>query len=135
MKVSWGGNEMTDCVALLGLQEKVMLRVLPSPVRVDLIVPVTETTPFPVEIRGNQVSTPGAEDLIVLAYEWSVAVFWRDMLILMAQEMISNETVLLHTDFRPLGMDIFDDAAGLHIGSSVLRGNNFSGCSIGIALS
>ena len=51
----------------------------------------------------------------------------------MAQE-VGDNTVLLHTDFRPLGMEIFDDAAGLHVGSGVLSANNFVGCSIGIAL-
>ena len=133
MKVIWGGNELTDCVALLASNDKIMLSVLPSPVRVDFIVPATIATPFPVEIRSNRVTGSGSSDVRVAESPGAVAVFWRNMPILMAQE-VAESTVLLHTDFRPLGMEIFDDAAGLHIGSGVLAANNFVGCSIGIAL-
>jgi hypothetical protein len=133
MKVRWGGNEMTDCVALLASQDKIMLRIVPSPVRVDFSLPATLTTPIAVEIRDNRVGSSDS-DIRVSESPDAVAVIWRDVPILMAQQ-IEGETVLLHTDFRPLGIEIFDDAAGLHVGSSVLRGNSFAGCSIGIGLS
>ena len=58
MKVSWGGNDLTDCVALLASQDKIMLRVMPSPVRVDFVVPATLATPFALEIRANRVEGP-----------------------------------------------------------------------------
>ncbi len=133
MKVSWGGNDLTDCVALLASQDKIMLRVSPSPVRVDFIVPTTAVTPFPVEIRANRIEGPKSGDIRVSESPGAVAVFWKGVPILMAQQ-IDDDAVLLHTDFRPLGMAIFDDAAGLHVGSGILSGNNFTGCSIGIAL-
>jgi hypothetical protein len=132
MKVIWGGNDFIDCVALLG--NSVVLQVLsPSPVRINFSLPASPLTPVPVEIRDNVVVT-GADHIRVFSESHdSVAVIWQSLPILMAQQ-ISADTVLLHTDFRPLGIAIFDDGAGLHVGSGILSGNNFTGCSIGIAL-
>jgi hypothetical protein len=133
MKVSWASNEFKDCVALLAARDQIMLQVWSSPLRVDFVVPATPLTPSPLEIRGNRVANADTSNVRVSESSDAVAVIWRNVPILMAQE-IENGTVLLHTDFRPLGIDIFDDAAGLHVGSSVLSGNNFTGCSIAIAL-
>jgi hypothetical protein len=133
MKVSWGGNELTDCAALLAMQDKIMLQVLPSPVRVNFSLPTNPVTPVSIEIRDNRIVSSDSGEFHVSESPRAVAVMWKNVPILMAQQ-IGDDTVLLRTDLRPLGIGIFDDAAGLHIGSSVLSGNNFAGCSIGIAL-
>jgi len=134
MKVSWGGNEMTDCVALLASPDNgTMLQVSLSPVRVTFRLPATPVTAFAVEIRDNRAAGPNSSDLRISESPDAVAVIWKNVPILMAQQ-IGDDTVLLRTDLRPLGIEIFDDGAGLHVGSSVLGGNNFTGCSIGIAL-
>ena len=132
MKVIWGGNDFIDCVALLGNSIRLQI-VSRSPVRIHFNLPATPSTPVPVEIRDNNVVV-GSDDVRVFSESTdAVAVIWRNVPILMAQQ-IGSDTVLLHTDFRPLGIEIFDDAAGLHAGSSILNGNNFTGCSIGITL-
>jgi hypothetical protein len=132
MKVIWGGNEFIDCVSLLGYS--VVLQVVSaSPVRITFRLPTSPMTPVAVEIRDNAV-TAGAEHVRVFSDSPdSVAVTWKNVPLLMGQQ-ISADTVLLHADLRPLGIEIFDDAAGLHVGSGILSGNNFTGCSIGIAL-
>jgi hypothetical protein len=132
MRVSWGGNDFVDCVALLG--NSVTLQVVSlSPIRINFRLPSSVDTPDPVEIRDNTVIAGGDHIRVFSASPDSIAVIWKNVPILMAQQ-ISADTVLLHTDFRPLGIEIFDDAAGLHAGSSILNGNNFTGCSIGIGL-
>jgi hypothetical protein len=133
MRVLWGGNDLIDCAALLALQDSIMLRVSLSPVRIHFSLPRTATTPFAVEIHDNRVVGSESGDVRISESPDAVAVIWRNVPILMAQQ-IGEDTVLLRADLRPLQLEIFDDAAGLHVGSSVLSGNNFTGCSIGIAL-
>ena len=132
MKVYWGGNDLIDCVDLLAWSDRLVLRVSSSPVRVDLKVPASEPH-TELEIHDNDLIAPTVSHARVVKTPEAVAVFWRNVAILMAQQL-DADTVLLHTDFRPLGLGIFDDAAGLHIGGSVLGGNSFSGCSTAIAL-
>ena len=132
MRVTWGGNDLIDCVALLAWGDQVVLRVSSSPIRVDLKVP-SAASDSGLEIQGNELITPTVSKARVVTTSEAVAVFWQSVAILMAQEIDAN-TVLLHTDFRALGVNIFDDAAGLHIGGSLLGGNTFSGCSTAIAL-
>jgi hypothetical protein len=108
-----------------------MLRVSLSPVRVDLRVPLGVQSEL--EIRANRPANGEAADVTVAESPQAVAIFWKNAPILMAQQ-IDDDSILLHTDFRPLGIEIFDDAAGLHIGGSILGGNSFAGCSTAIAL-
>ena len=132
MKVNWGGNEFVDCVALLGNSIRLQIVSL-SPVRIHFSLPATPMTPVSIEIRDNVVAV-GTDNVRVFSESAdAVAVIWKNVPILMAQQ-IGHDTVLLHTDFRPLGIEIFDDAAGLHAGSTILNGNNFTGCSIGISI-
>jgi hypothetical protein len=132
VKVIWGGNDFIDCVSLLG--HSVVLQVVsPSPVRINFRLPTSVTTPTPVEIRDNGVIVGADHTRVFSDSPDSVAVIWKNVPILMGQQL-SADTVLLHADLRPLGIAIFDDAAGLHVGSGILSGNNFTGCSIGIAL-
>ena len=132
MKVCWGGNDLIDCVNLLAWRDQLVLRVSSSPIRVDLKVPAS--APYSeLEIQGNDLIAPTVSHARVVNTPEAVAVFWQRAAILMAQQLDAH-TVLLHTDFRSLDLDIFDDAAGLHIGGSLLGGNTFSGCSTAIAL-
>ena len=80
----------------------------------------------------NQVieSPPGIK--VAVTHE-SVAVLLDDVPLLTVVE-IGQDSLLVRADLRTLGMTVFDDAAGLHIGASVLRNNRFSGCSTVIDL-
>jgi hypothetical protein len=135
--VHWGRNLFRDCVALLSYRSQVVLAVSGPPVRVDLAAP-PPLFRGAVNIRSNQlvgarqdffriVETPNAET------PNAVAIFADGRPMLMAQSIGADE-VILHVDLRPIDMDIYDDAAGLHIGESTLANNTFEGSSTAIAL-
>jgi hypothetical protein len=132
MNVIWGGNRIVDCVALLSWKDQVVLAVSSAPPRVDLRTPAEARPAKGVRIEQNQIveTLPGIK---VAVKAESVAVL-LDALPILTVVDIGSDTLLVRADFRPLGMSVFDDAAGLHIGASVLTNNHFSGCSTAIAL-
>jgi hypothetical protein len=132
MNVVWGGNHIVDCVALLSWKDQVVLSVSSSPPRVDLKTPANPPNGKAVTIAQNQVieSPPGIK---VAVTPESVAVLLDDVPLLTVVD-IGQDSLLVRADLRPLGMTVFDDASGLHIGASVLANNRFSGCSTAIAL-
>lgn len=133
MKVIWGGNDLTDCASLLAWQDQIVLRVQVAPVRIDFKTPAGLLVGAEIDVRENRLVAPASPDARVAATPQAVAVFWKNLPILMAQA-VEIDTILIHADFRPLGMNIFDDAAGLHVGGGLLGGNNFRGCSTAISL-
>jgi hypothetical protein len=132
MNIIWGGNHMQDCLALLTWQDQVVLAVKDSPLRVSLKTPQPGTATPQVVVEDNQVVDTN-EQVRVVSNAQSIAVLLNGAPILLLQE-IGESNLLLHSDLRPLGMNIYDDAAGLHIGGSVLAANHFSGCSTAISL-
>jgi hypothetical protein len=132
MTVVWGGNHIVDCVALLSWKDQVVLTVSPSPLRVDLKTPAELPAGRAMTIASNQVVESPAEIRVVATHE-SVTVLLDHVPLLMVVD-IGRDSLLVRADLRPLGIAVFDDAAGLHIGASVLRNNRFSGCASAIAL-
>jgi hypothetical protein len=110
-----------------------VLRVQVSPVRIDLKTPAGLLAGDEIDIQENRLVAPAGPEARVAATPQAVAVFWKNLPILMAQA-VESDTILIHADFRPLGMNIFDDAAGLHVGGGLLGGNSFRGCSTAISL-
>lgn len=72
-------------------------------------------------------------DLRVIPGKTNVSVFWKDFLILSAT-LPDQETVYLKLDLRPVGMVIYDDHLGLHIGGNLPAGSSFSNCMTAISL-
>ena len=139
MIVIWGGNRMIDCVSLLSWNAQTVIRLSPNPLSVDLAVP-PQIEPR-VEIVANDVKgpTPRPKELEVRHSPNAVAILWAEVPILTAQdigrdEVSGEEMILLHADLRLFGMNVFDDAAGIHIGGALVARTAFSGCSAAISL-
>ncbi len=144
MIVVWGGNRMIDCVALLSWRNQTVLRISMSPVMIDFVVPSdgsSENGLRPLEIVANELVSPkpGPREVEIKSSSGGVAVLWRELPLITAQDIgvdgpSGQPMVLLHTDLRPVGMNVFDDAAGIHVGESLLARTAFDRCSTAIAL-
>ena len=132
MNINWGGNQMQDCVALLSWQDQVVLAVQVSPLRITLKTPKQGADTLRVAVEDNRIVDADAGVRVIDKVQ-SIAVMLHDAQIVLLLD-IGEGNLLLHSDLRPLGMNIYDDAAGLHVGGSILRRNKFSGCSTAIAL-
>lgn len=142
MIVLWGGNRMVDCVALLSWQDRAVMTVASRPVRVDFSVPPSLGVDAPsFEIVANQVVSPARppKELAIRESPDAVAILWTELALVTAQEIGTDEAtgtpiVLLHADLRLLGMNVFDDAAGIHVGGALVARTSFSRCSTAITL-
>jgi hypothetical protein len=142
--VVWGGNRMIDCVALLSWRNQTVLRLSTSPVVVDFVVPSDGSSDNglrPLEIVANELVSPKPRprEVVIKSSPGAVAVLWSELPLIMAQDIgidapSGQPMVLLHTDLRPVGMNVFDDAAGIHVGGNVLARTAFDRCSTAIAL-
>jgi hypothetical protein len=130
--VVWGNNRFIDCVTLVGWKDEIVLSMAPKPLRIDMKTP-TSGMPKKLRIVANEVIESTYDKINVASTATSISVVLGDSPLLMAQD-VGDDRVLLHTDFRPVGMNIFSDAAGLHVGASSLGGNVFEGFSIAISL-
>jgi len=126
-----GGNRFVDCLSILAYRGSPMLQVDTEPLRVQLVTP--ENLPSHRAIRvDQQVQTP-EKDVRVVATSESFSVFWRDHALALATRW-DPETAHLKLDLRPLGINIYDDFAGLHIGTNIFSGNEVSHAAVAINL-
>jgi hypothetical protein len=137
MIVHWGGNYFRDCVALLSYGNQVVLAVSGPPVRIDLAAPAP-IFEVAVNIQQNKLvgSSPGFFRVLPTPSPDTpdaVTILAGERPVLMAHSIDADE-IILHVDLRALGVNIFDDASGLHIGDSTLANNKFEGSSTAIAL-
>ncbi len=136
MTVLWGSNRFTDCQNLLGVSDQPVLRIDVAPLRVTLRTPsgLSSGIHFAVE-RNVQDETAGSARarLRVVADAKNAAILWDEAWLVAAVE-VGDNTVNLHTDLRPIGINIYDDPQGLHVGTNVLARNGFSNCATAIAL-
>lgn len=125
-----GGNQFIDCRAVIALAGRPLLDVAAAPLRVTLVVPGTSTRE-PVRIEDNRV----LEGTIVrsVAREHVCVLLVRDVPIVLAA-LLDDQRVAVRLDLRPVGVDIYDDSNGLHVGTNVLRGNVVVGGSSGVTL-
>ena len=100
-----------------------MLQVGVDPVQVELVTP--ENLPSRRAVRVDQKARSPQEDVRVVATPQSFAIFWRDYALAVAT-LLDAETVHLKLDLRPLGINIYDDIDGLHIGTNVFSRNEVS---------
>jgi hypothetical protein len=126
-----GTNEITDCRTLVTLREHPLLRVSFAPLRVSLSTPPDLGTQAHVE--ENEPRSPLAPGLQVVADARTVVILLGDAPLVFAVE-IDPSTVRLKLDLRPLGIWLFDDVDGLHVGASVVAGSSILGCETAITL-
>lgn len=118
-KVLLGRNRFVECGSILSYKGAPVLLVSENPLRVGLD---THSMPTDPKIRiGDSSSEP--KDLVrVVRTEDSFAIFWSEDAIAVATRL-DPETVHLKLDLRPLGISIYDDPDGLHIGRNVFAEN------------
>ena len=126
-----GGNRFIECQSILAYRGKPLLRVEVDPLRVDLATP--DDLPSRRAVRVGRDGGSLDENVRVVATPRSFAIFWRDYALTVAT-LLEVDTVHLKLDLRPLGVRIFDDLDGLHVGTNVFSGNEVSGAAVAINL-
>jgi hypothetical protein len=116
-----GTNKITNCQVVIGLKEQPLLQVAFSPLRVSLRLPPGLPSKISFEIADNVIKGEGLilqPELRVVSGAKNVSIFWNNLLLLSAT-LLDEETAHLKIDLRPVGIAVFDDPEGLHIGSSL----------------
>ena len=126
-----GGNRFEDCESILAHKGIPLLRVRFDPLRLELATP--EGLPSGLMLRVDEKGiTPEGRVRTVIAPQ-SFAVFWDDNALAIAT-MLDSQTAHLKLDLRPLGINIYDDPSGLHIGQNIFSGNEVRHSAVAINL-
>jgi hypothetical protein len=130
-----GTNKIINCQVVIALKEQPLLQVAFSPLRISLNLPQDVPTGPSFDIVDNVIKNGAALDpeLRIVAAQTNVSIFWKDLLILSAT-MLDEETAHLKLDLRPVGLAIFDDPQGLHIGRNLMAQTSFANCMTAISL-
>jgi len=131
-----GTNRLIDCDTVLSLRGTPLLRVKVQPLRVSLTTPPDLPSGRALHVEANQLKPPGPPqkaNVRVIAEEHSVAIFWEDSALVIATAL-EESTAHVKIDLRRIGINVFDDADGLHVGPSVLARNTIETCETAIAL-
>jgi len=126
-----GGNRFVDCESILAYRGTAILKVGFAPLRLDLATP--EDLPSHRVVRVDQQGWSPQDRVRVVRTPQSFAVFWEDDALAVAT-LLDPETAHLKLDLRPLGINIYDDPDGLHIGQNTFAGNRVSGSAAAISL-
>ncbi len=129
-----GTNRISDCRTLVGIRDQPLLQVQLDPLRVSLRLPKGLPSGISFEIVENEIvgDRPDPE-LRLVSSPVSVSIFYREMLLISAV-LIQAGTAHLKIDLRPVGIMIFDDHQGLHVGNNLLARASFANCMTAISL-
>jgi len=131
-----GTNRITNCQTLLSVRDQPLLQLALSPLRVSLRLPPDNPSRIFFEVVDNTIRGEGITtnpELRVIQGENNVGIFWKGMLLLSAT-LLDRGTAHLKIDLRPVGLQIFDDHQGLHIGKNILARASFTNCMTAISL-
>ena len=136
-----GTNRIEDCQTLIAVRDHAVLRVEASPPpnspRLMLSTPPGLRSGRSLTIEDNRLVSANeiarALNPKVFVAGSTVSVFLGDTLLLLATQ-VDPETVHVKLDLRPLGINVYDDAYGLHVGPSTLARNHLSHCPTAIGL-
>ena len=131
--VAIGSNHFVDCQTLIAVRQHALLRVATAPLRLSLTTPPDLPNGRGVQVVDNQIEPDSHADVRVVASDTSVAVFWGEAPLAIAT-LLDETTVSLRVDLRPIGIGLFDDALGLHVGRNVFTGNQITNASTAVAL-
>lgn len=134
VKVLLGGNELVDCATIVAVRGERLLWLDVDPLRVNLVTPPGWSDDQAIAVVQNHLKM-GPASARVLARDGAVTVVASNIPVVMA--MVSPEDpgeVHLRIDLRPLGIDLFDDARGLHLGSNLYAKNRVSSTAVAISL-
>ena len=128
-----GTNRFVDCDAIVAIRQHELLRVFTSPLRVSLTTPPDLPSGRSVQVVDSDSQLQSAANVQVVKGDRSVAIFWDETPLVIAT-LLGESLVSLRVDLRQIGVNLFDDADGLHIGSNLFAGNLVSGASTAISL-
>ena len=129
-----GTNRFINCQTVISFKDQPLLQVSFSPLRVSFKLP--RDLPVSFDIVENDLkrkSEPAGADPRVVISETNVSIFWNDVLLVSAT-LMDDETAHLKIDLRRVGINIYDDNAGLHVGRNTLTGNSFENCATAVAI-
>lgn len=126
-----GRNRFVDCGSLLVHGGVPFLRVEVDPLRIERRTP--EYLPSGRRVRVDPSGHAPEDHVRVVATPQSFAILWDDDALATAT-LLEPETVHLKLDLRPLGINIYDDPGGLHIGGNLCSGNVVSKAAAAISL-
>jgi hypothetical protein len=127
-----GGNEFVDCENILAAKGEPLLSVR-APLTVTVRTPQEWPQSQALSVVSNEVAPPDQEGVQVFRDGLSVCVVFQGFPMLFAVSE-KPDRVLLRLDLRAIGINVFDDAQGLHIGGNLFRGNRISNAATAISL-
>jgi hypothetical protein len=131
--VVFGSNHFVDCGTLVAFGSEPILRVDLGPLRLTLVTPAALPSGRTISVVDNEGNPSSSIEVRVIKNDSSVAIFWGEQPLVIATEL-DADTVSLRADLRPIGINLYDDATGLHIGNMHLVGSTFSGAAVAFQL-
>ena len=117
-EVILGGNGFRDCATIIAFGGQPLLGVSRTSPEIEVRVPARGSASASLLIQGSRVSGSDAglvRQILVRSHEDEVRVFYRHALLLVVSKL-SETSTHVHLDLRPLGVRVFSDGEGLHVG-------------------
>jgi hypothetical protein len=130
--VLMGLNRFINCRTIIAWHEHPLLKAEAGLPSLQLDTTKVGERVRSVRIEGQNVAV-GKEDFRLITSEAGTVLFGGDQAILIATQ-IDEHTLHIKLDLRPLGLNIFDDVAGLHIGGNTWAHNSVTGSEVVIRL-
>ena len=119
-----GSNEFIDCQAMIGFKGRTLLGVADDPLRVTLAIPDSAPSGgFRYEVIENK-AQKADKQLQVSKRGDAVAILFGPHLLCVAAKLDTGE-IAVKLDLRPVGVQVYDDVHGLHVGTNTFAGNTF----------
>ena len=128
MTIILGTNRLVDCQTILLVGGQPLLRVEENPLRLTVVTPPTLPSGRHVRVVQNAVEPPAAGEshVRVVSTERTVQLFWDSILFASVAALESGE-INAHIDFRVLGLNMYDDMTGLHLGGLHMAQSSVAG--------
>ena len=130
--VDLGTNRFVDCRALIGYQGTQVLAVHTSPLAVALRIPA-DIGQDGTQVVVENCSVLSGRGISISRDERSFAIYAGESLVAVAL-LRDGDTAYRKLDVRALGMQIYDDIDGLHIGANLFARNEIHNAAVAIAL-
>jgi hypothetical protein len=129
VNVILGTNRFVDCETIIQVGGQPLLRVDDDPLRLTVVTPPNLPSGRHVRVVNNIVDAAVSASfgpVKVVSTERTVSLLWETFL-LVAVTAIEEGLVNVHIDFRPVGLNMFDDSTGLHLGEMHFAQSTFAG--------
>ena len=132
-KVIVGSNHFVDCQTIIALRQHALLRVVTDPLRVSFTTPPDLPSKRTVQVVDNERRPESDASVRVVTSDRSVAIFWDEAPLAIAT-LLESATVSVRLDLRPIGINLFEDALGLHVGANLFARNIVVGSETALVL-